>query len=137
MVEEAKPRRASSSVRCMALASRSFIERLLHVSGSMHSFTDMAQGQRRGIQTIRGVTALKTKADIVAFVRQCVTDGGDLIKAKGDTGLNQSVNDGSSRLVRLGDLAYGVIEHSGEHYGQLVVYFRINGLTPPESRQQK
>jgi hypothetical protein len=103
----------------------------------MHSFTTWHRDKRRGIQTIRGVTALKTKADIVAFVRQCVTDGGDLIKAKGDTGLNQSVNDGSSRLVRLGDLAYGVIEHSGEHYGQLVVYFRINGLTPPESRQQK
>jgi hypothetical protein len=34
-------------------------------------------------------------------------------------------------------LLMGVIEHSGEHYGQLVVYFRINGLTPPESRQQK
>ena len=30
-----------------------------------------------------------------------------------------------------------VIEHSGEHYGQLVVYYRINGLVPPESRPKK
>jgi hypothetical protein len=25
-------------------------------------------------------------------------------------------------------------EHSGEHYGQLVVYYRLNGIIPPESR---
>jgi hypothetical protein len=28
------------------------------------------------------------------------------------------------------------IEHSGEHYGQLVVYYRANNLVPPASRQQ-
>jgi hypothetical protein len=27
-----------------------------------------------------------------------------------------------------------VIEHSAEHYGQLVVYYRLNRLVPPESR---
>jgi uncharacterized damage-inducible protein DinB len=26
------------------------------------------------------------------------------------------------------------IEHSGEHYGQLVVYARLNGVVPPASR---
>ena len=35
------------------------------------------------------------------------------------------------------DLAYGLIEHSGEHYGQLVVYYRVAGLVPPESRPKK
>jgi len=30
-----------------------------------------------------------------------------------------------------------VIEHSGEHYGQLVVYYRLNALVPPESRPKK
>ena len=39
--------------------------------------------------------------------------------------------------LRLSDLANGLIEHSGEHYGQLVVYYRINGLVPPESRPKK
>jgi hypothetical protein len=39
--------------------------------------------------------------------------------------------------VRIGDLAYGFIEHCGEHYGQLVVYYRIAGLVPPESRPKK
>jgi hypothetical protein len=39
--------------------------------------------------------------------------------------------------VRVADFAYGLIEHSGEHYGQLVVYYRVAGLVPPESRPKK
>jgi hypothetical protein len=27
------------------------------------------------------------------------------------------------------------IEHSAEHYGQLVVYYRANYLVPPDSRR--
>jgi len=27
------------------------------------------------------------------------------------------------------------IEHSGEHYGQLVVYYRANNMVPPDSRR--
>ena len=34
-------------------------------------------------------------------------------------------------------MAYGFIEHSGEHYGQLAVYYRLSGLVPPESRPKK
>jgi hypothetical protein len=30
-----------------------------------------------------------------------------------------------------------LIEHSGEHYGQLVVYYRVAGMVPPESRPHK
>ena len=30
-----------------------------------------------------------------------------------------------------------LIEHSGEHYGQLVVYYRVSGMVPPESRPKK
>ena len=27
-----------------------------------------------------------------------------------------------------------VVEHSGEHYGQLVAYYRANNMVPPQSR---
>ena len=30
-----------------------------------------------------------------------------------------------------------VLEHSGEHYGLLVAYYRANGVVPPESRPKK
>ena len=31
----------------------------------------------------------------------------------------------------------GFTEHNGEHYGQLVMYYRLNHLVPPESRPAK
>jgi len=31
----------------------------------------------------------------------------------------------------------GVLQHSSEHYGLLVAYYRANGLVPPDSRPKK
>jgi uncharacterized damage-inducible protein DinB len=117
--------------------SRTFAANLIHVSASMYYFTDIAQGQKPRYSDDPKRDDLKTKAQVVAFVKKCVQDGADVIKAKGDKWLNDSVNDGEPHLVRISDLAYGLIEHSGEHYGQLVVYYRNNGLVPPESRPKK
>jgi uncharacterized damage-inducible protein DinB len=119
--------------------SRTFRAVLLHVSASMYYFTDFALGQKPRYADDPKPADLKinSKADLVAFVKKCVQDGADAIKAKGDKGLNEPVNDGGPHLDRLYDLAYGLIEHSGEHYGNLVVYYRNNGLVPPESRPKK
>lgn len=117
--------------------SRTFAGNLLHASASMYFFTDAAQGKKARYGDDPKRDELKTRAQIVAFVKKCVQDGADVIKAKGDKGMNESVNDGGPRLVRISDLAFGLNEHSGEHYGQLVVYYRNNGLVPPESRPKK
>ncbi|HEY6946752.1 MAG TPA: DinB family protein [Candidatus Acidoferrum sp.] len=119
--------------------SRTFRAVLLHVSASMYYFTDFALGQKPRYPDDPKPADLKinNKADLVAFVKKCVQDGADAIKSKGDKGLNEAVNDGGPHLDRLYDLAYGLIEHSGEHYGNLVVYYRANGMVPPESRPKK
>jgi DinB family protein len=118
--------------------SRTFSANLLHVTASMYYFTDPAMGQKpRYPDEGPKRDNLKTKAEIVAFVKKCVQDGADAIKAKGDKGLNEAVDEGGPHLDRLYDVAYALIEHSGEHYGQLVVYYRNNGLVPPESRPKK
>jgi uncharacterized damage-inducible protein DinB len=116
--------------------SRTFVAQLLHVSASMYFFTDEAVGKKARYGDDPKRDELKTKEQIVAFVKKSVQDGADLIKAKGDAGLAGTVVLGG-RTYHLSDLAYGLIEHSGEHYGQLVVYYRINGLVPPESRPKK
>lgn len=118
--------------------SRSFVAQLLHVSASMYYFTDVAQGRKVRYGDDPSRDQLKTKAQIVAFVKKSVDDGANLIKAKGDAGMMAVVQDSeSNERHRLSELAYSVIEHSGEHYGQLVVYYRINGMVPPESRPRK
>ena len=117
--------------------SRTFKANLVHASGSMYYFTDIAEGKKPRYPDAYAGDDLKTKADVVAFVKKCVSDGADVIKTKGDKGLREAVNDGGPHLDPLYDLAYGLIEHSGEHYGQLVVYYRVNGMVPPESRPKK
>ncbi len=120
--------------------SRTFIANMVHASASMYFFTDTAAGKKpRALSYADDPKAVgvKTRADLVAFVTNCVEDGAAEIKAKGDKGLMETVDDGGPHLDRLYDLAYGLIAHSNEHYGQLVVYYRINGLVPPESRPKK
>jgi len=118
-------------------ASRSFVGQLLHVTASMYYFTDPAQGQKPRYPDDPKRDNLKTKADIVAFVKRSVEDGATVIKAKGDKGMSEIFTEPDSKQqMHISDLAYSLIEHSGEHYGQLVVYYRINGLVPPESRKK-
>src|SRR5260370_33619113 len=119
--------------------SRTFAANLIHVSASMYYFTDIAQGQkpRYSDDPKRDELKLQTKMHVIAFVKKCVEDGAAVIKGKGDKGLNEAVNARGPQLTSRYDLAYGLIEHSGEHYGQLVVYYRNNGMVPPESRPEK
>jgi uncharacterized damage-inducible protein DinB len=119
-------------------AQRSFAEQLLHVAASMYYFTDPAQGQKPRYPDDPKRDDLKTKAQVVAYVKKCVEDGAALIKSKGDKGMSEVVTDPESKQpIQISDLAYSLTEHSGEHYGQLVVYYRLAGLVPPESRPKK
>jgi hypothetical protein len=118
-------------------AMRSFAEQLLHAAGSIEYFTGPVQGTTPGSENPSRAT-YKTKADVVAFVKKEVEDGAAVIKAKGDKGMADWITDPDSKQqIHVSDLAYGLIEHSGEHYGQLVVYYRLSGLVPPESRPKK
>ena len=119
-------------------AQRSFAEQLLHAAGANYFFTNPAMGQKPPAVEDPKRDQYKTKADVVAFVKKSFGDGAEAIKAKGDSGLNDLVVDPDShQQVRIVDMANGLIEHSGEHYGQLVVYYRVAGLVPPESRPKK
>ncbi|MGA2419037.1 MAG: DinB family protein [Candidatus Acidiferrum sp.] len=117
--------------------SRTFVGQLLHATASMYYFTDPAQGQKPRYPDDPKRDNLRTKADIVAFVKKAVEDGATAIKSKGDKGMSEIFTEPDSKQqMHISDLAYSLIEHSGEHYGQLVVYYRINGLVPPESRKK-
>lgn len=119
-------------------AQRSFAEQLLHMAGANYFFTNLAMGQKPPAEEDPKRDQYKTKADIVAFVKKSFADGAAAIKAKGDKGMNDLLVDPfAHQQMRVYDLAYGFIEHCGEHYGQLVVYYRLAGLVPPESRPKK
>jgi uncharacterized damage-inducible protein DinB len=119
-------------------AERSFAEQLLHAAGANYYFTYPAKGLEppKGGDPKRA--DYKTKAAVVDFVKKSFAEGAALIQSKGDSGLGDLLVDPfSKQQARFSDFAWGFIEHSGEHYGQLVVYYRVAGLVPPESRPKK
>jgi hypothetical protein len=81
--------------------------------------------------------AFKTKADVVKFVQEAVADGAQVIQQQGDAGLNNTSKFFGNRMAHNSTIWTFAIEHSGEHYGQLVVYYRANNLVPPDSRRNQ
>ena len=77
----------------------------------------------------------KTKADVVKFVQEAVADGAQVIQQQGDAGLDNTSKFLGNRLAHNSTIWTVAIEHSGEHYGQLVAYYRANNLVPPDSRR--
>ena len=118
-------------------AQRTFAEQLLHMAGGNYFFINPA----KGLDAPKGDPKradFKTKAAVVDYVKKSFSDGAALIQSKGDSGLGDLLVDPFSKnQARFSDFAWGFIEHSGEHYGQLVVYYRVAGLVPPESRPKK
>jgi uncharacterized damage-inducible protein DinB len=119
-------------------AQRSFAQQLLHAAGASYFFVNPVMNEKMLTEEDPKREQYKTKADVVAFMKKAFADGAAAIQAKGDKGMSDLVVDPfAHQQVRISDLAYGFIEHSGEHYGQLVVYYRLSGLVPPESRPKK
>jgi uncharacterized damage-inducible protein DinB len=117
---------------------RSFAEQLLHAAGANYFFINIANGEKPPAEEDPARSKYKTKAEVVAFVKKSFDDGAAVIKAKGDTGMQGFMVDPfENQQVRVFEWAYGFMEHSGEHYGQLAVYYRVAGLVPPESRPKK
>jgi uncharacterized damage-inducible protein DinB len=77
----------------------------------------------------------KTKADVVKFVQEAVAAGTRVIQQQGDAGLDKTTKFFGNRMAHNSTIWTFAIEHSGEHYGQLVVYYRANNLVPPDSRR--
>lgn len=117
---------------------RSFAEQLLHAAGANYYFTNLLTGDKTNPEDLMKRDRYKSKAEVVAFVKKSFADGATAIQAKGDKGLSDLLVDPfAHQQYRMEDLAYGFVEHSGEHYGQLVGYYRLSGLVPPESRPKK
>jgi uncharacterized damage-inducible protein DinB len=114
---------------------RSFAEQLLHAAGANYYFTNLARGDKSKVDEN---PKYKSKADVVTLVKKSFADGAAAIKAKGDKGMSEIVvSPFAPEQTTIEDFANGIIEHDGEHYGQLVVYYRLAGLVPPESRPKK
>jgi hypothetical protein len=118
-------------------AQRSFAEQLLHAAGGNYYFLNPAKGMKPPAGDPKR-SDYATRAAVVDYVKKSFAEGAALIKSKGDGGMSDLyVDPFAHQQTRFSDGAWGIIEHSGEHYGQLVVYYRVAGMVPPESRPKK
>lgn len=104
---------------------RTFGQILLHIAGSNYFAINPALGKSTK-DINENPTQYKTKDEIVAFVKKSFADGAAALEQGGDNGATEHL----ASWV-------GIIEHCGEHFGNLVTYYRNNGVVPPESRPRK
>jgi uncharacterized damage-inducible protein DinB len=115
-------------------AQQSFGERLMHV----------ATIDVKLISTLGGKTPAPTindkatsKADVIAALTQSMDYGAAVLKEFND----QQISERVTSLPFLGPtasrsrVAYFSLTHSQDIYGQLVVYLRLSGITPPASNR--
>ena len=116
---------------------RSFGENLIHVAEEDYRMLSAIKGTPMGPTGGKDIDPAnyKTKADIVKLIKQAVADGAALLQEQGDAGLSKEVKyPYANAMVHASFMWLDAIEHSAEHYGQLVVYYRVNNLVPPASR---
>ncbi|MBZ5595413.1 MAG: DinB family protein [Acidobacteriia bacterium] len=100
---------------------RSFGEVIVHImSGNVYA-AKAGRGEQANWDELDAKN-YRTKADIVAALQKSIADSTAAMKASPE-GYKKSL-----------EPWLGVIEHSAEHYGLLVAYYRANGLVPPASR---
>ncbi len=114
---------------------RSFSEQLLHAASYANYVGEVAKGLRPKEEDPKR-SNFKSKAEIVAYVKKAYADGAKAIEAAGEKELSKSIQVGRWTVTNYG-LWDSAVEHSGEHYGQLVVFYRVNKMVPPESRPRK
>jgi hypothetical protein len=101
---------------------RTFKEVVAHALSGMNYGTNASKDHDANWEEF-DATKLKSKAEVVAALEKALKDGSETLKATPD----------ASWAKTLFPWPF-VIEHAGEQYGTLVVYYRLNGLVPPASR---
>ncbi len=106
---------------------RSFAEQVKHVAEANYAyFADPTKPRADKSATIE---KLKTKAEIVAALKDSFAQAHAYVNAM--TPENAFVM--TEHGTRAGTAAFA-IAHMMDHYGQMVVYLRMNGMIPPASR---
>jgi uncharacterized damage-inducible protein DinB len=115
---------------------RNFGEILAHTAGASYVFCAAAKGEKPPFAEDHFEKAAKTRAEIIKATADAIAYCDGAFTALTDATAAQMVQQpfGQGQTTRTAVLV-GNIGHVNEHYGNLVTYFRINGIVPPSSRR--
>ena len=114
---------------------RSFALEARHLATGNYAFWSPLTGDPlpAGIKGPNGPEDLKTKAQIVQYLKDSFALGHKAAATLTPANATEIVKTFRGQEPRL-YLATFAIEHANDHYGQLVIFLRMNGITPPGSR---
>lgn len=110
---------------------RSFAAQVKHVAGSNYYFfggPDMTQDQVKAKE--EAIEKLTSKAEIVKALKDSLANAHTFVEGITPENAFVAMPNGSTR-AGLGTFG---LAHMMDHYGQLVVYLRMNSIVPPASR---
>ena len=112
---------------------RTFAVQLKHVAASNYFIWSALTGDKlpEDLKDGNGPADLKTKADIIRFLKDSFALGHRAAATLTNDNMLQLLKDGKS--TRLHRAEFGVA-HAYDHYGQMIEYLRMNGIVPPSSR---
>jgi hypothetical protein len=102
--------------------TRSFAEQMLHVASHNYAFAKTIKGEQDSVNL--SVKDYTTKDEIVSVLKKSIAEGAKSIGEISSSKINNEYQVWSKS-----------ISHSDELYGQLVIYYHLNGLTPPTTEK--
>ena len=115
---------------------RNFGEILSHVAGANYVFCAAAKGEKTPFEEDHFEKTAKTRPAIIKATADAIAYCDAAYTALTDASAAQMIQQpfGQAQAPRTAVLV-GNLGHINEHYGNLVTYFRINGIVPPSSRR--
>ena len=114
---------------------RSFSLEVKHMATANYAFWTPLTGDPMpaGVKGPNGPDDLKTKADIVKYLKDSFALGHKAAATLTSENALEQVQFRQGKAPRL-YLATFAVEHAYDHYGQMVLFLRMSGITPPGSR---
>ena len=118
---------------------RTFGQQVSHTAAVMYAVAAAVLGEKNPTEMGKdenGPAALKTKDDMVKYLKDAISYGHKAMNTLTAANLTDMVPSafGGNKTPRV-NMATVMVWHSFDHYGQTVVYARMNGIVPPASRR--
>jgi uncharacterized damage-inducible protein DinB len=116
---------------------RTYAQQIKHVAASNYEFAAAILQEKPPVEIgdESGPESVKSKADILKFLNDSFAYVHKAVASIDDKNAVEGVKSpfGEGTVTRLG-MATLTVAHCFDHYGQMVVYLRMNGIVPPASR---
>jgi len=114
---------------------RTFAEQVKHVACANFAFAAELDGSKPPEACDKGgPSPAKTKKELLTYLRDSFAAVNKSLAAMNEKNMFDPIEGPyAAPATRLG-LATTIIWHAADHYGQMALYLRLNGIVPPSSR---